>query len=220
MHKYLSLLLLILMSVSLCAEDSIPATKKQEKSPAKQSKIFQGFSGGMMVHMGYQYGHNNAPEFNHIKGATFGIGGAARVHLYKYLRVGAEGFFSTMPSWATNQRKNLSNGSYIQTGWGGALAEACWRGKVIWPYIGVTIGGGSCKTLYIIDGKQDDWKPETQTTFNKQSFFVFDPYIGVDWCMTSSIHLTFRFDWMIAAHKNSLLEPTGPRLYVGFMFGH
>ena len=38
--------------------------------------------------------------------------------------------------------------------------------------------------------------------------------------MTKRIHMTFRMDWMLAMSQKRLLLPTGPRLYVGFMFCH
>lgn len=93
------------------------------------TKVYQGFSGGMMVHAGYLFGQDkNAPRDNQgvlcsPQGATFGLGGALRVHLFKHLRVGGEGFVSTMNSATTDCRQRLQSGSYIRTGWGGVLAR-------------------------------------------------------------------------------------------------
>ena len=95
--------------------------------------IFQGYSGGMMVHAGYLFGDNPAAvlpsgESLSSQGITGGIGGSLRINLKRHLRVGCEGFVSTMNSQLTSQRNCLKSGSYVRTGWGGVLADACWRG--------------------------------------------------------------------------------------------
>ncbi len=183
--------------------------------------VYQGFSGGMMLHTGYLFGKSEAPSLNQWSGATFGIGGALRVNLWNHLRVGGEGFVSTMPSSASNLRQQLANGSYVRNGWGGILVDACWRNhNKVWPYIGGSIGGGACKSLYIYEGNQSDWLPEDNALYNKQAYMYVNPYVGLDYCMTAKVHLTFRLDWMIAIAHTHLVMPTGPRIYFGFMFCH
>lgn len=184
------------------------------------AQVFQGYSGGMMLHTGYLFGPAEAPKASDWRGATMGIGGALRINLWDHLRVGGEGYVSTMPSTLSNQSKSLANGSYVRNGWGGILADACWRLEKIWPYIGGSIGGGSCKSLYIYDGDQHDWQAEADAIFNKQAYWYVDPYVGVDWCMTKKVHLTFKMDWLLAIHDRRLLMPTGTRAYIGFMFCH
>lgn len=190
------------------------------------TRLYQGFSGGMMLHTGYLFGQNpNAPKTEEgvlcsPEGATFGIGGAMRVNLWRLLRIGGEGFVSTMNSPLTNCRQYLQPGSFVRTGWGGINADMCWRDKPIWPYVGASAGGGSMRSFYLLQGNQSDWQEEEKTLFHKQPFVYVDPYVGMDWCMTAKVHLTFRFDWLLAFHHQSLILPTGPRLYVGFMFCH
>lgn len=184
------------------------------------SGVYQGFSGGMMVHGGYLGGTTPAPKCNEWRGATTGIGGAARVNLWQHLRVGAEGFVSTMPSGMSNLSGTLANGSYLSSAWGGILADACWRREKVWPYVGATVGGGSLKSLYIYEGNEHDWQPETTALFNKQSFVFVDPFVGMDYCMTDKVHLTFRLDYLLAVHSGAIVQPTGPRFYLGFMFCH
>lgn len=190
------------------------------------TKVYQGFSGGMMLHTGYLFGKDKNVPYDDQgvsyspQGATFGLGGAVRIHLLKHLRIGSEGFVSTMNSATTDCRQRLQSGSYIRTGWGGVLADVCRRGDKVWPYIGGTIGGGAMRALYITDGDENNWKEEQHSIFHKQAFFCIDPYIGLDWCMTKTVHLTFRFDWLIALHQRQFILPSGPRLYVGFMFCH
>lgn len=187
--------------------------------------IYQGCGGGMMVHAGYLLGqHSSAvlPSGESIspEGLTYGLGGSMRVNLMKYLRIGCEGFSSTMKSGVTNKNAVLQSGSYIRTGWGGLIADACWRGEKVWPYIGGSVGGGAMRALYIVEGNEDDWQPETLSVFHKQGFGYVNPYVGMDYCITRRIHATFRVDWMLAFAKKQLILPTGPRLYVGIMFCH
>ena len=190
------------------------------------AEAYQGFSGGMMVHTGYLFGVNQsaplAPDGNSYspQGLVYGIGGSLRVHLWKYLRTGFEGFVSTLNSGMSNQRDILRPGSYARVGCGGVLADACWRLEKAWPYVGATVGGGAMRSLYMLDGEEQSWQKQEETYFNKQSFFYVAPYVGCDYCMTPRVHLTFRVDWMLAVHQNELIMPTGPRLYMGFMFTH
>jgi hypothetical protein len=187
--------------------------------------IFQGCGGGMMLHAGYLFGQPaNATlptgENISLQGMTYGLGGSMRVHLWKHLRVGMEGFSSTVKSGVSDQRDFLQKGSYIRTGWGGVIADACWRLEKVWPYIGGSVGGGAMRTLSIVEGNQNDWIPEQTAILHKQGFGYVNPYVGMDYCITKRIHATFRLDWMLAFAKVGLVYPTGPRLYVGIMFCH
>lgn len=211
--QYVILLFCLLLTNSVFAGES-------------QSKVYQGFSGGMMVHASYLFGVNpevpKTPEgvLCSPQGGSFGLGGALRVHLWKHLRVGGEGFVSTMNSGATNLKQILQEGSYVRTGWGGLIVDACWRKEKVWPYIGGSIGGGAMRSLYVLEGSQDDWVAEEVAWLHKTSFFYVNPYVGVDWCMTQKVHMTFRADWLLALNKGDLVMPTGPRLLIGFMFCH
>jgi hypothetical protein len=190
-----------------------------------KQRIFQGCSGGMMVHAGYLFGQpsgailplgvNISPQ-----GMTYGLGGSMRVNLWKHLRVGMEGFSSNLKTGVSDQRDFLQKGSYIRTGWGGVIADACWRLEKVWPYIGGSVGGGAMRTLSVVEGSQDDWYPEGLAVLHKQGFGYVNPYVGMDYCITKRIHATFRLDWMLAFAKEQLVYPIGPRLYVGIMFCH
>ena len=211
--QYIILPLCLLMSNSLLAGES-------------QTKVYQGFSGGMMGHASYLFGVNNDAPKTHEgvlcspQGGSFGLGGSLRVHLWNHLRVGGEGFVSTMNSGTTDMKPILQDGSYIRTGWGGLVVDACWRKEKVWPYIGGSMGGGAMCSLYVLDGSQDDWVAEDAAWLHKTSFFYINPYVGIDWCLTQKVHMTFRMDWLLALSKGDLVMPTGPRLLVGFMFCH
>jgi hypothetical protein len=210
--QYIILPLCLLMTNSLLAGES-------------QTKVYQGFSGGMMGHASYLFGVNNdappTPEgVCSPQGGSFGLGGSLRVHLWNHLRVGGEGFVSTMNSGTTDMKHILQDGSYIRTGWGGLVLDACWRKEKVWPYIGGSMGGGAMRSLYVLKGSQDDWEAEDAAWLHKTSFFYINPYVGIDWCLTQKVHMTFRMDWLLALSKGDLVMPTGPRLLVGFMFCH
>ena len=211
--QYIILPLCLLMTNSLLAGES-------------QTKVYQGFSGGMMGHASYLFGVNNDAPKTHEgvlcspQGGSFGLGGSLRVHLWNHLRVGGEGFVSTMNSGTTDMKQHLQDGSYIRTGWGGLVVDACWRKEKVWPYIGGSMGGGAMRSLYVLAGSQDDWEAENAAWLHKTSFFYINPYVGIDWCMTQKVHMTFRMDWLLALSKGDLVMPTGPRLLVGFMFCH
>ena len=217
------LLILLVVAAATYAQTSLPndsITIVTEKTP-----VFQGYSGGMMLHAGYLFGKNPSailPSGENIspQGMTMGIGGSLRINLWKHLRVGCEGYVSTMNSGATDMRNVLQSGSYVRVGSGGLLADACWRMEKIWPYIGAAVGAGAMRTLSVVNGTEDDWQPEDFAMLTKQSFGYVDPYIGMDWCMTKRVHLTLRMDWMLAFADNQLILPTGPRFFFGFMFCH
>ncbi len=181
--------------------------------------MYNGFSGGMMFHTGYLFGQNTSLPHN-PEGAEYGLGGALRINLWDHFRIGGEGYVSNMPSGFTNEDKCLQKGSYIRNGWGGLLMDAYWRCEHLWPYIGGTIGGGAQRSLFIADGSIYDWLSEGETIFNKQTYFMFDPFVGFDYLLTARIHLTFKVDFMLAIHNSRLLTPTGPRIYIGILFCH
>ncbi len=198
--------------------DSVVVGK--EKTP-----VFQGYSGGMMLHAGYLFGKNpsailSSGESISPQGLTTGIGGSLRINLWKHLRVGCEGYVSTMKCGVTDMKDVLQSGSYVRTGSGGVLADACWRMEKVWPYIGAAVGGGAMRTLSLVDGTEEDWQPEELAMLTKQGFGYVNPYVGIDWCMTKRVHLTLRMDWMLALADKQLVLPTGPRFFFGFMFCH
>ena len=192
--------LLIFISVSAKAGDD--------------NNIYQGFSGGMMVHSGYLSGGDN-PLNIAPSGPTFGIGGSARVHLWKHLRVGFEGYFSNMGI----DEAPLSSGSFNKLFWAGALADMCWQLGKFYPFVGATVGGGM-ETAFYMTGDKSDWLPEASSIFNKTPFFMVDPFVGVEYQVGDALRLTLKADFMLAYNKTGLNRPMGPRIYFGFIFAH
>lgn len=183
-------------------------------SYAEEKKVIKGFSGGMMVHSGYQFGGDNPYDLD-ISSPTFGIGGCAKLHLTKHFRTGFEGYFSTAPI-----RDQLKSGSHNKLFWTGLLADWYWqKGKVI-PYIGATLGGGMETSFYMFEGDKHDWEPEQKTVLHKQPFFAIDPYVGIEYAVGEALRLTLKADWLLAINSDGLNRPMGPRIYFGFIFAH
>ena len=180
---------------------------------AQENKFIKGFSGGMMVHTGYQYGCDN-PFGLDISSPTFGIGGCAKIHLTEHFRTGFEGYFSTAPI-----KKGVVSGSNNKLFWTGVLADWFWEcGKFI-PYIGTTLGGGMETSFFMFEGDKHDWELE-EAVLHKQPFFAIDPYVGVEYAVGKALRLTLKADWLLALNSNGLNKPMGPRVYFGFIFAH
>lgn len=190
--RRIALIILLLAIGSLCR--------------AQQKALFDG---GMMLHAGAVGAH--IAELDHdARGMTTGLGGLLRFHLGSHLRVGSEGYVSTL--------SQLQGESYVRLGWGGALVDAYWTLGRWTPCIGLTIGGGRATTLLVFDGSADDWVPEPQAVLHSEGFMFVDPYIGLEYALTKAVHITLRADRLTPLARPEI--PTGPRLYLGFVFAH
>lgn len=181
---------------------------------SQDRKFIKGFSGGMMVHSGYQFGGDNPFDLD-ISSPTFGIGGCAKLHHTKHFRSGFEGYFSTAPI-----RKDVQSGSHNKLFWTGVLADWFWqKGKFI-PYVGTTFGGGMETSYYLFEGDKHDWEVEQKSVLHKQPFFAIDPYVGIEYAVGEALRLTLKADWLLAINSDGLNQPMGPRIYFGFIFAH
>lgn len=189
-------------------------TEINAQENVQSKKFIKGFSGGMMVHTGYLYGCDNPFGYN-LSGATFGIGGVARLHMGKHFRAGFEGYFSSM-----GLSKEVEKGSFNKLFWTGLLGDWYWKVGKFHPYFGLMLGGGMETAFYMFDGNRTDWQVEQKAVFNKKGFFAADPFIGVEYAVGSALRLTLKADWLIAVNGDGLNQPSGPRLYFGFIFAH
>ena len=237
-----TVLVLLLLGVNAQGQESNAASPQQKSSGAK---VFTGFSGGMLLHAGYLFSQDPTKVFSntglgsadYVKnlpkaGAAFGLGGLLRVHFIDHIHLGGEGHVSTMPLMAT--------GSNVRTGWGGAFADFYTNWGKVRPMIGLSVGGGTMKRLYVPDQKPVETPgatPEENTTYNssyvKTPFFYMDPYIGMEIGLTDHIALMIRIDYMLPFGRtnsgltnlnndvkwSNFMTPSGPRLYIGVMFG-
>ncbi|MBQ0034136.1 MAG: hypothetical protein KBS77_02460 [Bacteroidales bacterium] len=215
--------------------------KNRQQNTTVTKATYNGFSGGMMLHLGYQAGRGagfpnqltDPVEETVLRSITYGIGGMARVHLMRHMHVGMEGYVSTMPL------KSQGDGSNIRSGWGGVLADYYTPISQRCQFIaGGTLGGGAQRNLHVFteensqiigDSFQETWnnfifhnrqESTSPASYTKRGFFVIDPYIALEYAVTDRIHMIFKLDYLLATHRQAFLTPSGPRLYIGFMFGH
>ena len=179
-----------------------------------EEKIFNGYDGGMMLHIGYVSKDIKPVDFK-ADGVTKGIGGAIRFHFGKHYRLGTEGYVSTL-----SLKKDLVEGSYIKTFWAGLINDFYWQFGKFMPYVGLTVGGGTLTDCFIMEGDNHDWNQEQNVIINKSAFVAIDPYVGCDYSLTDALHLTFKIDYLNGFNKSELYLPTGPRFYIGAIFFH
>ena len=226
--RLITILIVLLFGTMSVYSSEIPA----DSLAAKKRVVFTGCSGGMMLHVGYLFAPNAGVLFGNTAfnsmadmpngGVTFGIGGAAKVHFLDRIHLGGEGFVSTMPL--------LGNNSQIRTGWGGLVLDYYWTRDRFRPFLGFTLGGGSMRRMY--DGESTIGKPSEDTNgltynayFRKTTFLFVGPYVGFEYALTQRVALVCRLDYVVPFGKNltneyAYMTPSGPRLYIGFMFGH
>jgi hypothetical protein len=206
MKNFLTLLALLVFIAPLSAQ--------------KQSRFaYTGFSGGMMVHTGYLGGGNitltdlDGNLYSRtLEGAPTGIGGVARIHLGNHLRIGGEGYVSTL------RYGGKGNDSHARIGWGGLLADCMWKIRRWIPYVGGTIGGGGFKNLTLATSTPLDTQMETGASFRKYSYMVFVPFVGVEFAMTDKMRLNLKADWMLNLTNRQSDFASGPRIYFGISF--
>ena len=222
-------------------EDADTPQEVKAKKSRSASGFFTGFSGGMMLHGGYLFAKDPRYVFSntglgsldYVKnlpndGFCMGLGGTLRAHLINHIHLGAEGFVSTMPLMKT--------GSNVRTGWGGAMCDFYTDWGKVRPLIGLTVGGGVMKRLFVPDAPtvtSADSETNYNASYTKTPFFLLDPYIGMEIGLTNHMALIIRIDYMLPFGRTSssltdlkkdvswgnFMTPSGPRLYVGLMFG-
>ena len=143
---------------SLSTEENQAAETCPDRT-GRRSMAYRGFIGGMMLHTGFVCSNDvtvtslsGASQKVSLSGAPFGIGGAIRFMFGKHLRVGAEGYVSTL-TYGEYQ-------SHAETGWGGILADCAWEIGKCRLFVGGTVGGGSQTNTTILSPIVDDYIAE------------------------------------------------------------
>ena len=177
---------------------------------------YSGYSGGMMLHSGsvsagtVSFNGQGGAFRQKMAGMPTGIGGAVRLGFGSWFRVGTEGYVSTL--------KYGENGSNSRIGWGGLLVDGVWKAGRLWPFAGVTIGGGSVKNLTLNHAPRLDFDAEQDVSYRKYSFMTAVPFAGVEVAVSSHMHIVFKVDWMPNLSNPQPDFPKGPRVYIGFSF--
>lgn len=199
--------LIVLTIFALC----LPA---QANDNPRRGLSYEGFMGGMMLHSGWVSAGTiavgtSAPQ--DIKGMPMGIGGAVKFRFGDHLRVGTEGYSSTLTygTWDSS----------LSIGWGGLLVDWCMPIGRFAPYAGVTVGGGVVKNLTLNSDPAQDTLPEENFSYRQYGVGVVVPFVGVDYALSPRMSLTFKADRMIS-FADAFDFPGGVRCYVGFLFSH
>jgi len=176
---------------------------------------FQAYSGGMMLHCGYVFGGTvKADAFSEkikVEGVPFGLGGLLRFHFGEHLRIGGEGYSTTL--------RYGKNKSYATLGWGGLLIDCKWEINKFTVFLGGTIGGGSLKNVIITNDRIDNPK-EKDAIYRKYSVMIFDPFLGVEYAVSQKIRLIAKVDYIFNIGKKQSDFATGTRFYAGIIFLH
>ena len=218
--------ILLLFVAVLIVTFNIFATEADSVAVKKRHPMaYNGYQGGMMFNVGYvqsrefQFQDNNGlplGESNRLSGASMGLGGALRVGFGKYLRVGIEGYVSTL--------KYQPQGSSAKIGWGGLLLDSHWHIKKFTIFTGGVIGGGSYTHIAMIDKgentTENDYVVENQyVSYRHYPFLAIVPFVGMEYSLTKRISVVAKIDYMLNATNWADDYAAGPRFFVGFMFG-
>lgn len=180
---------------------------------------YRGFVGGMMIHSGFvlsddltitsQYGQSMNVG---VSGTPFGVGGAIKFMFGRHLRLGTEGYVSTL--------RYGEHSSHARTGWGGLLADCAWTLGRCRLFVGGTVGGGSQANTTILSPVRDDYVAEEFISYRKYGFMALAPFAGVEIAVSGKVNLVAKIDYLLNLSGSQADFVTGPRLYLGFMFGH
>ena len=218
---FLLIAVTLVVTLNIFAEntDSTLVTKRR-------SMAYSGYQGGMMFNVGYvesrdfQFQNNSGlplGEPSRLSGASMGLGGALRVGFGKYLRVGIEGYVSTL--------KYQPPGSSAKIGWGGLLLDSHWHIKKFTIFTGGVIGGGSYTHITMIDkmganSVENDYIVENQyVSYRHYPFLAIVPFVGMEYSLTKRISMVAKIDYMLNVTNWADDYAAGPRFFIGFMFG-
>lgn len=222
MEKYILRLLLLLSLVALVITNSATAATLVDNrmdlidtSSTTSKSLYKGYIGGVMVHLGYASGGELLPNGYidpiSINGMTMGIGGRMMFALGDHLRVGGEGYVSSM-SYGENREVSLA--------WGGLSAETVLRlGDKSYLLFGATLGGGSYTNQCSLTAPTND-NTAHPTVWQSSALILAVPFVAMEYASGSSLRGIVKLDWVTAPFAGSSRGDfsSGPRLYIGVMF--
>lgn len=185
---------------------------------AQSGKLsFKGYSGGMMLHTGYVSGSAFAYSDGagnggtaRVSGMPVGIGGAVRFHFGEHLRIGSEGYSSSV--------YHGKYGSHYNVSWGGLLADYVREFGKISVFAGATAGGGGVKNLLLFDDGHDDFILENRSLYRKYTIMVLSPFLGMEYRLSDKLRLVLKADYLTAPVGRQDDFATGIRIYFGMSF--
>ena len=211
-------LLLALAAACLSVYPACASGRAGAEDSARKMQ-YRGFIGGMMLHTGYAGSSDltiTSPGGESrtigVRGAPFGIGGAIRFMFGEHLRIGSEGYVSTLHYGKYS--------SHAKTGWGGLLADCVWDLGKCRLFVGGTAGGGSQTNTTLLSPVGDDYTAEEFVSYRKYGFAALAPFAGVEIPFGGKVNVVVKIDYLLNLSNPQDDFVTGPRLYLGFMFGH
>lgn len=195
------------------------SSEGKESDTGKQFK-FRGYAGGMLLHTGYAVS-NEFPVMQEgsllrneqIKGMPIGLGGLIKFGFgteRDMLRIGGEGYSSNLYYG--------QSGTYFHVGWGGILIDYIHISKGrVYPFVGVTAGGGGVKNIVTGGGSLDDFEAEP-SVIRKYGIFAVAPFAGIEISVSKRFRVVVKADYLMNAGKPSPDFAQGPRIYAGFLF--
>ena len=61
---------------------------------------------------------------------------------------------------------------------------------------------------------------EETVSYRKYGFAALAPFAGIEYAVTKKVNLVAKIDYLVNLSNPQDDFTTGPRLYIGFMFGH
>ncbi|MBN1951409.1 MAG: hypothetical protein JW801_09400 [Bacteroidales bacterium] len=166
------------------------------------------FKGGMMLHSGYLSAGRSEQA---ISGSCFGIGGKLSFTAGKYLRLGTEGYASTL-GYSGQE-------GYYKLGWGGLLVDfPILSGKRLSPVVSLTLGGGHVKDVYFLESVPG--APAThEVVYRSFATMLAVPSVSLEYSLKTKLTLVLKVDYAIPLFSDYTDDfAWGPRVYLGVLF--
>ncbi|MDR1951424.1 MAG: hypothetical protein LBP96_04245 [Bacteroidales bacterium] len=181
-----------------------------------QKLEFKGYTGGMFVHSGHIKSNSfevttglGETSTHQIKNLTFGLGGKLAFQFGNSLRLGMEGYNST-----------VTYGDYkssFSVGWGGLLAEYLLDYKRVSYFFGATFGGGRVENLVVTEPQTLNF--QTSKILRRQyGVGIISPYYGAEIKITEKLRFVYKADYMFPISNKQDDWGRGFRWYVGMTF--
>ena len=177
---------------------------------------FKCYTGGMFYHSGHIKSNpfeitNKQGEISihQVKGLTFGLGGKLSFQFGNHLRVGIEGYGSSV-TYGPHK-------STYSVGWGGGLTEFFYETTKVAYFLGATMGGGSVENLVVTERQTLGFK--TSEILRRQySTIIIAPYYGAEIKLTRRIRFVYKADYLLPVTNKQPDWGRGFRWYVGINF--
>jgi hypothetical protein len=197
-----------LLIIFLCCISLLSATAQKFE--------FKGYTGGMFIHSGliksddFEVTNSLGETSAHrIKNLTFGLGGKLVFQFGNHLRLGLEGYNSS-----------VNYGDYKSSysiGWGGLLAEYFHETRMASYFFGTTFGGGAVKNLVVTESQTLNFQT-SEILRRRYETGIIAPYYGAEIKLTQKLRFVYKADYLFPITNKQNDWGRGFRWYVGINF--